>query len=315
MKLTKEAKVGLLVSVALAIFFLGFYFLKGADLLSGENEYYIYYDQIQGLQRSASVQVKGLKVGRVTNIEYRNGEKIKVTIAVSKDVDVPVGTTAELASVDLLNPKVIRLNLGTGTALLEDESELKSVVDAGLIDNLSLELSPLIVEVRHVAASLDTVLIGLSGILNEETANNLSRTTKSLDVGMHNLSQLAEKLNNESENITDIIKNANSITGNIAENNKQITNIIQNAEKTTKQLAGAPIEQTVKDLQKTVKELQSVIAKMNGTEGSLGLLVNDKQLYENLNETLETLNVLMADLNENPSRYINVNIFGKKRKD
>ncbi len=315
MKFSKEAKVGVLVTIALAIFFLGFYFLKGADILSGENKYYIYYDQIQGLQRSASVQVKGLKVGRVSDIEYRNGEKIKVTIAVSKDVEVPVGTTAELASVDLLNPKVIRLNLGTGTKMMEDGSELLAVVDAGLIDNLSLELSPLIVEVRHVAASLDTVLIGLSGILNEETANNLSRTTKSLDVGMANLSQLAAKLNNESDNITSIIENANSITGNIAENNKQITNIIKNAEKTTQQLAAAPIEQTVKELQKTVRELQTVVGKMNGTEGTLGLLVNDKKLYNSLTETLETLNVLMADLNEHPSRYINVNLIGRKRKD
>lgn len=314
MKFSKEVKVGLLVAISTVMLFLGFYFLKGADILSGENEYYVYYDQIQGLQISAAVQVKGLKVGRVSHIEYQNGEKIKVTIAVSKEVDVPIGTTAELASVDLLNPKVIKLNLGAGTTLQESGSELESVVDAGLIDNLSLELSPLILEVRHVAASLDTVLIGLGGILNEETANNLSRTTKSLDVGMHNLSELAEKLNNESDNLTSIIRNTNSITGNIAENNKQITNIIKNAEATTKQLAGAPIEQTVKDLQRTVKELQVVIAKMNGKEGSLGLLVNDKQLYINLTETLETLNVLMSDINEHPSRYINVNIFGKKNK-
>lgn len=315
MALSKEAKTGLLVMISLVIFYLGFNFLKGSNVFSGENEYYAYYNSVQGLQKSAGVQVKGLNVGRVTNIELVAGDSVKVTFSVSKDVEVPVGTTAELASSDLLGSKIILLKLGTGTTLLEDESVMPASVEGGIIDNLSVELSPLIQDVRHVVTTLDTVLVGVSGVLNEQTAKNLSATIVSLDVTMKNLSELSVKLNNESEQLSSIIHNANSITSNLADNNQQITNIIKNAEATTNQLANAPIEQTVKELQSTVEELRSVIGKMNGTNGSLGLMMNDAALYNNLTHSLKTLDALMADINEHPSRYINVTIFGKKRKD
>lgn len=315
MKLSNEVKIGMLVAASFLIFFFGFYFLKGADIFSGENEYYVYYDNVQGLKQSAAVQVKGMNVGRVLSIDYNNGKQVKVQLAVSKNVNVPVGTTAELTSVNIIEPRVIKLNLGTGTDLVEDGAELPSAVQTGMLDNISSELAPLIQEVRHVASSLDTVLIGVSGILNERTANDISSIIASLDVTMKNLSQLADQLNGESKNLASIIQNTNSITSNLAANNQNITNIIQNAEATTKQLANAPIESTVKDLQKTISDLQGVVHKLNGTQGSLGMMVNDKELYTNLTQTMESLNKLIEDINNHPSRYINVTIFGKKKKD
>lgn len=315
MKFSNEVKVGVLVAASFLILFFGFYFLKGADIFSGENEYYVYYDNVQGLKQSAAVQVKGMSVGRVLSIDYNNGKKVKVNIAVSKNVDVPVGTTAELTSVNIIEPRVIKLNLGAGNDLVEDGAELPSSVQSGMLDNISSELAPLILEVRHVASSLDTVLIGLGGILNENTANDITSIIASLDVTMTNLSELANQLNGESKNLASIIQNTNSITSNLARNNENITNIIQNAEATTKQLANAPIEKTVQDLQSTISDLQAVVSKLNGTQGSLGMMVNDKELYTNLTQTMESLNTLIADINAHPSRYINVTIFGKKQKD
>ena len=269
----------------------------------------------QGLKQSASVQVKGMGVGRVVSVDYNNGKKVKVVIAVSKNVNVPVGTSAELTSVNILEPRVIKLNLGTGTDMVEDGAELVASVQTGMLDNISSELAPLILEVRRVASSLDTVLIGISGILNEKTATDITGIISSLDITMKNLSQLSAQLGAESGNLASIIQNTNSITANLAANNDNITKIIKNAETTTQQLANAPIESTVKDLQQTISELQTVIQKLNGSQGSLGMMVNDKQLYTNLTATLQSLNVLIDDINNHPSRYINVTIFGKKRKD
>ncbi|MCB9045647.1 MAG: MCE family protein [Chitinophagales bacterium] len=314
MKISKEAKTGLLVTVSLLVFFAGFYFLKGANIFSGENEFYAYYDNVQGLQTSAAVQVKGLGVGRVSGIELIDSEKVKVTLSVSKSVDVPVGTTAELGSADLLGTKIIRLNFGMGTQMLEDGATLPASMEGGIIDNLSFELSPLITDLRHVITTLDTVLVGVSGVLNESTANSLSNTVTSLDVTMKNFSELSEKLNNESEQLAAVIRNANSITSNIADNNQGITNIIKNAEQTTSNLSAAPIQETVQELQSAAKQLDGILKKINDNEGTLGMVVNDKQLYNNLTETMKTLNDLMADINAHPWRYINVTIFGKKQK-
>lgn len=313
MRFSKEAKIGLLVTIALLVFFAGFYFLKGANLFSGENEFYAYYDNVQGLQTSSSVQVKGLSVGRVSKIELIDSEKVKVTIAVNKSVEVPVGTSAELASSDLLGTKIVKLNLGMGTEMLEDGATMPASIESGVIDNLSVEISPLIKDLRQVLTTLDTVLVGVSGVLNENTANSLANTITSLDMTMKNFSELSGKLNRESDELTAVIRNANSISANLAKNNESISNIIKNAEQTTNQLSNAPIEQTVNDLQSAANQLEGIMQKINNNEGSLGLMVNDKELYNNLSGSLQTLNELMADINAHPWRYINVTIFGKKK--
>lgn len=315
MRFSKEAKIGLLVAISLLVFFAGFYFLRGSSLFSGEKEFYAYYDNVQGLQSSAAVQVKGLGVGRVANIELMDGEKVKVTLTVSKNVAIPVGTSAELASADLLGTKIIRLKLGTGTQIAEDGATLPASIEGGIIDNLSVEIAPLITDLRHVIATLDTVLVGVSGVLNESTANSLANTVTSLDVTMKNFSELSVKLNNESDQLASIIRNANSISSNLANSNEGITNIIKNAEQTTNNLSAAPIQETVKELQSAAQQLDGILKKINNNEGSLGMVVNDKQLYNNLSATMNTLNELMADINARPWRYINVTIFGKKNKN
>lgn len=313
MRFSKEAKIGLLVTISILVFIAGFYFLKGANIFSGENHYYIYYDNVQGLQTSSGVQVKGLGVGRVSAIELNDSENVRVTIAVDKSIDIPVGSTAELASADLLGTKIVKLNLGMGTQMVEDGSTLPGTIEGGVIDNISLELSPLIKDLRHVISSLDTVLIGVSGVLNENTANSLANTVVSLDVTMKNFSELSQTLNRESEQLASVIRNANSIATNLESNNQRISNIIRNAEQTTENLSNAPIQETVKELQSAAQQLDGIMQKINNNEGSLGMIVNDKKLYSNLTETMQTLNDLMADINAHPWRYINVTIFGKKK--
>ncbi|MBL7683559.1 MAG: MCE family protein [Flavipsychrobacter sp.] len=316
MKFSKEARIGLLVAAALLIFFAGFYFLKGANLFSGENEYYAYFDDVQGLQTSSAVQVKGLTVGRVVAISLNKEDgKVKVQLAVNKKIKVTDGSAIKLASSDLLGTKVLKLEIAAGDKQIVDEATLPAKIEGGLIDNLSGEIAPLIADIRHVVSTLDTVLLGVNNMLNPETRQHISNSVASLDVTLKNFSSLSEKLNNESNQLASVIRNANSITTNLANSNQQITNIMKNADNISNQLANAPIEQTVKDLQATISQLNGIMNKINNNEGSLGMLVNDKALHNNLAESLKTLNALMADINAHPSRYINVSIFGRKNKN
>ena len=314
MTFSKEARIGLLVAMAILILITGFYFLRGSNLFSRENTYFCYFNNIQGLQASAPVQIKGFGVGRVGAIKL-DGKKVKVTISVSKKQSIPEGTVAKLASADLLGSKVISLELGTSAVAVKNEGILPTTVEGGIIDNLSTEISPLIKDIRLVISRLDTTVISINGILNEETQTRLNSSIASLETTMNNFSQLSQRLNNESAQMQSIISNANSITANLADNNSRISNILRHAETTTDQLSRAPIEGTVKDLQTAANQLQGVIQKINSNQGSLGMLVNDKELYINLTNSLNTMNKLMADLQAHPSRYINVTIFGKKRKD
>jgi phospholipid/cholesterol/gamma-HCH transport system substrate-binding protein len=315
MKFSKEARIGLLVSISLLILFAGFYFLKGANLFSGENQYYAYYDNVQGLQPSSAVQVKGLSVGRVANIELNGNDKVKVTIAVSNDIKVTKGSIAKIASADLLGSKVLSLELMQGTEEVEDGATIPGAIEGGIIDNISVEITPLIRDVRHMVTVLDTVLVGVNSMLGPDTRARLEHSVANLDVTMQNFSQLSAKLNRESEQLASIIRNANSITDNLAKNNQQVSNILTNTDNITNQLSKAPLEQTLRELNGTMAQLQGIMAKVNNNEGSLGMMVNDKDLYNNLSQAMKTLDALMADLNAHPSRYINVTIFGRKNKD
>jgi phospholipid/cholesterol/gamma-HCH transport system substrate-binding protein len=313
MRLSKEARIGLLAAVSILIFFAGFYFLKGANIFSGEKQYYAYYADVQGLQPSSSVQIKGLAIGRVAAIELNGGGKVKVTLAISKKTKIPRGTIAKLTSTDLLGGKAISLQLSNSPEIAEDKEVLPTAVEGGLIDALSVEITPLLKDVRHAVGTLDSVLVGFDNVLDAQARANLQNSIANLDVTMKNFSQLSGRLNAESGELSHVIRNANSITSNLANNNERITRILNNAAIASDQLAKAPIEQTLRNLQGTIDQLQGVVNKLNSKDGTLGLLVNDKGLYNNLNQSLGTLNSLMADIEAHPTRYINVTIFGRKK--
>lgn len=313
MKLAKEVRIGLMVAIAILVFFTGFYFLKGSNIFSGENNYYADYENVQGLTPSATVQIKGVNVGKVTDISLKG--KVRVTLAIDKKVHIPRGTKAELISLDLLGTKAIRLDLSTSPEYAKNGEVLPAAVESGIIDNISSEISPLVTDVRATVAMLDSVLTGINGIVSKQTQENISGSIASLNETMKHFSSLSSRLDQESEQIAGVVENANSITANLKNNNDHISNILKNAETTTDQLSRAPIEQMVKNLQSASDQLNTLMTKINHGDGSAGMLVNDKQLYGELTQALANLKELMADLKSHPSRYINVTIFGKKQKD
>lgn len=314
MRLSKEARIGLLVSISVLILFAGFYFLKGSNVFSGEKEYYCFYENVQGLQTSSNVQIRGLNVGRVSRTELIDGKGVRVVVAISKKIELPKGTMATLASADLLGTKLIRLDMGTGPGILEAGDSLHTAIEGSLIDNLSGQVSPLLKDVRTVIATLDTVLLGVNNIVNAQNQQAIASSIASLSTTTGNFAKLSATLNNSSAEISSIIHNANSVTANLAQNNDNIKHILSNLSNTTDQLNKAPIAQTFNDLQAITNQLQGVVNKVNSGQGSLGMLVTDKNLYNNLTNSLNSLNLLMADLKEHPSRYVNISVFGKKNK-
>ena len=315
MKFAKEVRIGALVVITILVFFSGYYFLRGAKIFSGEYQYYAYYDDVQGLVESSPVQIKGMSVGRVSKILLTNGtDKVKVTLAVGKKTRLPKGTVAKLVATDLLGTKAISLDLGDKPGLVDDKAVLPSEIESGIVDAISVEITPLLQDMRHAVSTLDSALVTINEVLDVESRDNLKNSISNLDVAASNFSQLSERLNAESGQLASLIRNTNSITTNLVNNNERITRIITNAEITSKQLSQAPIEKTVRDLNETIDQLQLVVNKISSKDGSLGLLINDKGLYHNLNSSLNTLNSLMADIEAHPARYINFSIFNRNNK-
>lgn len=313
MNISKEVRIGILVTAALVVLFTGFYFLKGADLFSNDREYISYYPDVEGLVKSASIQINGVVVGRVSGIQLAGEKGVKLTLAINKKINLPQGTVCSIASPDLLGAKIIKVVPGTGAGILASGAELPASVEGGVMEKVSGELSPRLAELKVTIASFNKTLDNVNAVLGADNQKAITAAIASLQGTAHNLELLTRTISAESGEIKDVIHNANSVTANLAKNNDTVQRIFANVSNITRQMANAPIQKTLTELHKTAAELQGVMDKINNNQGSLGMLINNKEVYNNLNSTLKSLNSLTDDLKAHPSRYINVSVFGKKK--
>lgn len=309
MSISKEVRTGLLVSISITILFAGFYFLKGSDIFSQDYTYYCNYSTVDGLQTAAAVEIRGLTVGRVSAIELDEDRGVKVTIDVNKKVAVPQGTVATIVQDGLIGGKIIRLDLGASKTIAESGSTLASAEEKGVIDDISAQVTPLVATLRKTVSSLDTVIANVNIILGQDNQKGIKGTIASINTTADNLAKLTNSLSEEAGEIKSIVHNANTFSGTLARNNDTLSRIMANFSRTSDQLAAAPIQKTFNQLESASTQFNGIATKINNGEGSAGQLINDKALYKNLTE-------LLGDLKSHPSRYINLTVFGgRKKKD
>lgn len=314
-KLGKEWKIGLLVAIAIALLILGLKFMMGSNIFSSENGYYTYYDNVQGLQESANVEVSGMSVGHVSKIELQPDRRVKVSFTTKKDLKIPKGSFAKLASSDLISgSKFINLQFSDSNVYYTENALIPSKDYAGILDNLSANVSPLLTSVQHAVVTLDTLISSVNTLFTVQMQTHLNNSIASLDESLGQLAELSKSLNKQSGALTGILQNTNSITSNLANNNENITQSITNLKDFSGKLSSAKIDETLSSLQRTSENLHAITEKINGNKGTLGMMLNDKKLYDNLSESLSSLDALLLDLKKHPSKYINVSVFGRKAK-
>jgi len=316
-KISNEVKVGTLVIISLTVLILGFNFLRGKGVFSTDVEYYTYYDNVAGLQEAASVQLQGLKVGKISDIELQADRKIKVTFQIRKDVILYEGAQVQMNADNLLagTKSLILLMpdpVETTPKVLEAGSFVPSLSGADLMSNLSENISPLLGTANKAVSSIDSILLSVNSIVNEDARSHINKSLEYLEQSMADLSKLANILNRQSGNLAGVLDNANSITANLSRSNEDITQTLNNLNTFTGQLKDAPLNQAIEDLQKTIANLNAVLHQANNPNGSMGLMLNDPNLYHNLTTTLRSLDDLVVDLKRHPSRYINISVFGRK---
>lgn len=310
MKITNETKVGLLTAVSIALLILGFNYLKGKDLGNSGKEIYAVFKRVDGLSTSNSVLINGLQVGTVYKMVEKDKslDSIIVTLKFSKDIDVPSNSVASISK-DLLGGASLIITLGDSPVMVKDEDYLTTKAVPGMLDDVKSSLDPAITSVTGTLNSLDSLIQIVGTYFDPATKNNFQNIIVNLNTSSLALTRL---LDDQSSALAKTLKNTESITGNLAKNNDHITNTLTNLETTTSKLAQAKIEETLADLQATVNSLNQAVAKVNSTEGTLGLLLHDKALYQNITSTTYKMNILLDDLRSNPKRYVNISVFGRK---
>ena len=285
---TKEVRIALAAIVSIVLLFFGMNFLKGKSLFSNDNVYFAKFDNISGLTASNPIFVNGYKVGTVKTIDfdYAHGGSVIVGFGTDRQLVIPAGTTAEIESDMMGNLKVNHLLGHDATATVQPGDTITGRVNGGLMDTVA-ELAPTIGQILPLLA-------------DPAVANSL-----------HNVEGITANLNTSTRELNTLLGTLNrNVPGMMAKAN----GVLDNTERLTGNLAAVDVAGTMAKVDQTVANMEQFTAKLNSNEGTLGLLLNDRQLYLNLNKTLVSADTLLNNLREHPKRYVHFSLFGKKDK-
>lgn len=313
MTISNETKIGVLAVVALAGLILGFNFLKGSSLFEHNKKLYAVFDNVEGMELSNAVQIDGLQIGSVDAINASDKDLsrgIVVTILLKKDVHIPRNSVAVINS-GLITSASIVIDKGDDTQYLKDGDTLLTKQKSNLFSQVESSVNPVILKLGGTLTSLDSLVEQIGTMFDPRLKNNFAALMSNL---AGSTAQLQLLLNSQTGELAQSLKHLNEFTGNLAKNDDKINQTLDNVEKTTSNLASAKIPETVASLQSAITDLRGVMAKLNSDKGTMGLLLNDKRLYQNLEGTTRSLNTLLDDLRVHPKRYVNISVFGRKIK-
>jgi phospholipid/cholesterol/gamma-HCH transport system substrate-binding protein len=309
MKISNETKVGILTVVALVILITGFNFLKGKNVFDRSRNIYAVFNKLGALEKSNYVKINGLIVGSVSDLEPtdKNVNGIKATIRLTKDVNIPANSVAYI-SAGILGSATITIDKGDSTVYLSDGDYLKTREDPGIFGDLPSQAGSTLSNVRSSLDSLKVVFANLNKLFDANTKGNLQQTIKNIADATNSLN----KLLSENGALAATMRNASSITDNLKKNNDSITAIISNTKQLTAKLSQVDLKQVVDSLQSVMSRLKLAISKITNPDGSLGAMMNDKKLYNNINELALSLQILTDDIRVHPKRYFGNVIFNRK---
>lgn len=310
MKIKNETKVGILAAFAIALLIIGYNFLKGNSIFSNETTLFARYTRVDGLTVSKPILINGYQIGRVAKLQLEPGGTILATLSVNSKYEIPENSIARLEGTDLLGSKAIVMSLGNSKKMAEDGFTLNANVEKGLMD----QVQPVQKKAELIIGKMDSILSSVNSILNPNFQKNVDKSFTSIAGTLASLETTSKKVDglvgSESARIEAIFKNVEGITGNLNNNNKKISDILTNINTVTDKFAAANFKETLDKANSAIGDLQSVIAGIKEGKGSLGQLLNDKTLSDNLNSASKNLDALMIDLKANPKRYVHFSVFG-----
>ncbi len=319
MKVSNETKVGALTIIAITLIILGFNFLKGKTIFKSGTFIYAKYADTKGLIVSNPVFVNGYQVGTIFDIENNSADlsQIVVSIKLNKIYQIPNNSVATIQD-NPLGTNSISIVLGNSKQFLKSEDTITTAPAASLLGDLMNTLSPLGEQTKQTITELQKVLNNINTVLNDKNKSNfeviltnLTTTTDNLNKSMESIESMLQKQNGS---IAQTANNLNSFTRNLSDNNKKINDIISNLDVSTKQIKDADLEKTIKEIHTAMKELSIMLHNLNNGDGTVAKILNDKEVYQQLQGTIKSINTLVDDVKAHPKRYVNISIFGKKDK-
>lgn len=299
MKLTKEIKIALVAIVGILVLFFGLEFLKGMSLFSNDNTYYVSFKDISGLSSSNPIYADGYKVGIVKHIQYDydRGGDILVQIDVNKDLRIPKGSSAEIES-DIMGN--VKMNLLLANNPRERVNPGETIIGAKN-NGLMGKVAGLLPSVEVMLPKLDSILTNLNALLADPALAN----------SLHNIEGITNNLNTSSKQLNVLMASLNK---NVPQMMYKANSTLSNTDRLTANLARLDVANTLAQVDQTIANLKGFTNQLNSREGSLGLLMHDASLYNNLNKTMQSADSLLINVRQHPKRYVHFSLFGRKDK-
>ena len=297
--------------VGIAVLFWGVNYLKGNDFFTRQRTVFAVYDQVEGLTSTNPVMVNGMKVGMIHQLTLQPNGQIIVSMHVTNKVIVPRNSTAEIFSTDLLGSKGIRLVFGDSKEDLVDGDTMTAGVQQTLSEQVNAQVAPIKAKAESLLSSIDSILLTVRAVFNENTKNNLKRSFESISNSLASIENVAGSLDTvlaKQGRLRVIFDNIESITTNMKNNNENLTKIITNFSAITDTIAKSKLAETLDRTSKTMAETSALMERVNRGEGSLGQLATNDSLYTNLNSSAHSLDELLKDFQANPRKYLKVSV-------
>lgn len=296
----KNVKIALTIIVSLALLYWGIEFLKGVNLFKPANFYYAKFDKVDGLIDAAPITVNGFQVGQVREIKYDYAtNKISVMMSMNRDLKIPVGSSVSIQS-GLIGSAGMELTLGDNKACYKVGDEIPSFVPQGLMDKVTSEVLP---GVGGLIPKVDSIMTSVNGIVGNPA---LVAAVMRLDAITADLARSSQQLNtllaSVNKTVPGVMNNVNGITSNL-------TSTTSNLDEFSTTLKSMPLDSTMAQINATIANLNALSKQLNNPNSSLGMLINDKQLYTNATHAVASLDSLLEDVKKNPKRYINLHVF------
>lgn len=302
----KEVKIALVAIVGIVVLFFGLHFLKGMPVFSNDDVYYATFANINGLSSSNPIYADGYQVGTVKDIhyDYQKSGSVVVEFQVDNDLRIPRGSTAEIESDLMGNIKMNLLMANNPRERMMPGDTISGATDAGLMGSVA-QLMP---KVEQMLPKLDSILASVNMLLADpaiaSSLHNIQTVSADLTVTTRGLNQLMAQVNSQVPGMMGKANHALDKAGSTLDNTTRLT----------AQLADLDIASTMAKVDQTLANVQSVTDRLNSRDGSVGLLLNDPGLYNNLNSTMRSADSLLIDLRSHPKRYVHFSLFGRKDK-
>ncbi len=307
MRLSREIKTAIIVIGGIFLFILGFSYLKSSPLFDNSRQLFAVYANVGGLQPGTAVSINGLNVGKVNDIRFLDDKgNLLVSFTVSSDFAFSKNSSVELYDTGIIGGKGLQIApIFDGERNARSNDTLRTDTRPGLTELAQEKLTPLFKKFESAVTDADSLLLNVNEVLDSKTKNDLRGA-------ISGLSQLINSLQGSASSLNTILK---TNEGKLDSSLTNFQNLTASFSKLGDSLNNAGLPATLRSLESTVANLDRVLAKINANDGTLGKLVNDQELYENLNNASRELDLLLQDFRLNPKRYVNVSVFGKKQKE